>query len=578
MGQIKTRQSMMGVFFLLMFSVSCGSDTEVSSEAGEACSSASDCSNGEVCRWSEQDKQKVCAKAPTQDVDASVDEGMADVGSDAASGQTCDDQIQNGEETDVDCGGPCGACDAGQGCEEWTDCISGVCSAENTCVLLPFQTVWKTDHEGVSDDRSIQLPLLQDGNYDFTIDWGDQNVESISNVDGPLGVVSHTYASPGTYTVEINGTLEGWSFRKVLNQQNDAPKLVEIKSWGDLRLGNSGGYFSGATNLVITTPDRPNLKGTTSLRGMFRDCISLTTVSAMNRWDVSDVTDMSQMFLGTRKFDQNIRRWNVSRVKDMRQMFDSAWTFNQRLDRWDVSSVTDMRNMFASAWAFNQEIGGWDVSNVTDMAGMFYDARVFNQPIADWNVSKVTKTWRMFESSAFNQDIGGWDVSNVTDMYRMFRSSKFNRNIGGWDVAKVTNMRGMFYGSVFNQDISGWDVSNVTTMEEMFGQAKSFNQNIGGWDVSKVTNMRRMFSGANAFNQGLGGWDISKVETMEGMLSTTSLSTANYDALLNGWASQNVQQGVMFGASAKYSNAAAPARDKLVNTHGWDIFDNGPLF
>ncbi len=46
---------------------------------------------------------------------------------------TCDDGIQDGDETDVDCGGPdCDACDAGAGCTEAGDCMSGVCT-DGTC-------------------------------------------------------------------------------------------------------------------------------------------------------------------------------------------------------------------------------------------------------------------------------------------------------------------------------------------------------------------------------------------------------------------------------------------------------------
>src|SRR5690606_15645078 len=40
---------------------------------------------------------------------------------------TCDDEIQNGEETDVDCGGStCEACSDGSGCGVAGDCGSGV--------------------------------------------------------------------------------------------------------------------------------------------------------------------------------------------------------------------------------------------------------------------------------------------------------------------------------------------------------------------------------------------------------------------------------------------------------------------
>lgn len=47
----------------------------------------------------------------------------------------CTDGVQNGTETDVDCGGPtCAACTAGQGCNSGSDCASLVCTG-NICQM-----------------------------------------------------------------------------------------------------------------------------------------------------------------------------------------------------------------------------------------------------------------------------------------------------------------------------------------------------------------------------------------------------------------------------------------------------------
>jgi surface protein len=130
----------------------------------------------------------------------------------------------------------------------------------------------------------------------------------------------------------------------------------------------------------------------------------------------------------------------------------------------------------------------------------------------------------------------------------------------GTGTSNVTNMSLMFYNATsFNQDISSWDVSNVTNMSYMFDSATSFNQDIGGWDVTSLTNATNMFG-------------------VTGFGSAVTLSTANYDALLIGWAAQAVNTGVVFsGGNSKYSaGAAATARGTLV-TAGWTITDGGPV-
>ena len=64
------------------------------------------------------------------------------------------------------------------------------------------------------------------------------------------------------------------------------------------------------------------------------------------------------------------------------------------ISNWDVSNVTNMENMFEleGAVSFNQPLNKWNVSSVTDMSRMFADARSFNQPLNKWNVSCLLYT------------------------------------------------------------------------------------------------------------------------------------------------------------------------------------------
>ena len=69
-------------------------------------------------------------------------------------------------------------------------------------------------------------------------------------------------------------------------------------------------------------------------------------------------------------------------------MFRECVLFNQPLNSWNVSNVTDMSEMFKDCKSFNQPLDGWNVSNVTNMRGMFEDCKSFNQPLNGWNVNK----------------------------------------------------------------------------------------------------------------------------------------------------------------------------------------------
>jgi hypothetical protein len=52
--------------------------------------------------------------------------------------ESCTDEVQNGDETAIDCGGACGAC-GGAACQETSQCARGVCS-EGRCVERPVIT------------------------------------------------------------------------------------------------------------------------------------------------------------------------------------------------------------------------------------------------------------------------------------------------------------------------------------------------------------------------------------------------------------------------------------------------------
>ena len=237
----------------------------------------------------------------------------------------------------------------------------------------------------------------------------------------------------------------------------------------------------------------------------------------ISEWDVSKVTDMSDMFRDANHFKGNLSSWDVSSVTDMSGMFDGADKFNGNLSSWDVSSVTDMTSMFSGTKSFRGDISGWDISGVTDMSYMFLTSH-FNGDISGWDVSSVEDMGGMFRYASFNGDISGWDVSSVSDMHDMFSFSDFNSDISGWDVSSVEDMREMFFAaSSFKSDISGWDISGVTDMSEMFMEATSFNGDLSSWDVSGVTDMSQMFSRADSFNGDLSSWDVSGVTDMTSM-------------------------------------------------------------
>jgi surface protein len=275
---------------------------------------------------------------------------------------------------------------------------------------ISFISTWDTNNPGVSLINQVQLPLDPSGVYNFTVDWGDLSpIDVITVWNDPATL--HTYAAVGVYTITITGQIEGFRF----NLTGDSQKILNISSWGpDFRLGNSGGYFWGCSNLDLSgVLDVLDLTGTLDMSFCFADCTSLTTVNNMDLWDTSSITNMATMFSNTLLFNQPIGSWDTSSVTNMTAMFIGASSFNQPIGSWDVSSVTSMTSMFDNATSFNQNISSWNVSNVTGMSDMFNGATTFNQSLGTWGVSNVTNMTQMLDGcgmSIVNYDstLCGW--------------------------------------------------------------------------------------------------------------------------------------------------------------------------
>lgn len=215
-----------------------------------------------------------------------------------------------------------------------------------------------------------------------------------------------------------------------------------IKGTMGLRANYSGsGWYKATDSGTVFCKGVPHLQ-----RGIFEDSDTVYTAAYYSQ-DIdkygstaalSNITSLGGFFHQSMGYTEDVSAWDVSNVTDMQDMFAYS-DFNQDLSNWDVSSVTNMSGMFNGCTKFNQDINNWDVSSVTDMSNMFFHNKAFNQPIDMWDVSNVTDMHSMFAgSSVFNDNISVWNTSNVTNMNNMFEAvMKFNQDLSQWCVPKI---------------------------------------------------------------------------------------------------------------------------------------------
>ena len=316
-----------------------------------------------------------------------------------------------------------------------------------TVLSTAFVSTWNTSNTTGSSSASnqVKLPLYVSGTYNFIVYWGDGTQDTITSWN--QAETLHTYATAGTYTISILGTISQWSFGNSV--VNDSEKILSISSWGTLQFGvveDLNFYQCVNLDLSVVT-DAPDLSATTALKNSFDSCTSLTTINKSNEWNTSNVTNMIATFL-------------------------NCIIFNSDISTWDVSNCTDLKNMFDNCKAFNSNISGWNVSQNLSMYRMFRDANSFNQPIGSWNVSSVISMEETFLNAiAFDQNIGTWDVSNVLSLdgfmtgksFSNYSTTNLNAIYNGWSLLAVQpNLLNVDFGTI-KYTVAGQAGKNILT-------------------------------------------------------------------------------------------------------------------
>ena len=56
----------------------------------------------------------------------------------------------------------------------------------------------------------------------------------------------------------------------------------------------------------------------------------------------------------------------------MTELFMNTTSFNENINSWDTSNVTNMNSMFSAAYDFNQDISKWNVSKVSPKPPIYF--------------------------------------------------------------------------------------------------------------------------------------------------------------------------------------------------------------
>ncbi|MAO20651.1 MAG: hypothetical protein CMJ25_07855 [Phycisphaerae bacterium] len=495
----------------------------------------------------------------------------------------------------------------------------------NTSLNLTFKNAQSFNQDIGSWDMSSVNTLQEAFNRAYAFNNGGAN--TIGNWD-----VSNVNSAPYCfYQARVfNQDLTNWT----AGVKTFSPTSINV-FLSNAYLFNNGNAVGVSNGSAGTGMDAWDISSCTNLSQTFQRAESFN--GYIGSWDVSGITQMTQTFQQAYRFNQDLSGWTFTPGLNtiMSSTFQSATDFNnggQPMDGWDVSGVTTFQNCFRDATSFNASCD-WALKTTGDVNFGFaflFASSFTGIGLENWNTERVTTFGQCFQSSALNFALthpNYWELRSGVNMFYAFRQTPlnggqasgvagrnwemrlsnsvsdsynlnnmfaycgdFNQDISTdatnnyWDMSRVTNMSYMFrFCSKFNQDISNWDTSACTFMTGTFDGATIFNQPLSNWDMSSVSSINTMLQGT-AFDQDISAWNIGSVTNAAGFLNSGSLSTTNYDLLLDntsGWLSVATPQSsvsISFGTTQYTAGGNAEAgRNVLTGTYGWTIIDGGPV-
>lgn len=108
----------------------------------------------------------------------------------------------------------------------------------------------------------------------------------------------------------------------------------------------------------------------TDMSGLFKNS-KRKDFSGIETWDVSNVTDMSEMFCGAENFNEPLNTWNTVSLKNTKDMFKDAKNYKQSESKslampgkWTLAETRKIGNGVCKVERYNDNKDGWKVSGV----------------------------------------------------------------------------------------------------------------------------------------------------------------------------------------------------------------------
>ena len=366
---------------------------------------------------------------------------------------------------------------------------------------------------------------------------------------------------------------------------------IDTLGWDTSNVTNFSYVFGLNRKLTSLNGSNWNFAKVTNFFTAFKDCNLLTTITGNGNWRFNTISNVNftSMFQNCFVLDGlNTTDWNTEKIQRLDQAFRECRAL-QELD-WSNWNLSNCISLYLAIYGCDElttigDVSSLDVSNVTNMGYLFGHVDKLTVDVSSWDTSSVTSLINFANNSGGSGSITGyenWDTASLVGaLTAAFAYQSNAQEFPLWDASNVTSLSTLFRVSTFNNSTKTFNLKTSSTLTSCyltFMQASSIDDLTIGSDVdwSGVTNFIYTFS--NMGNLALtfpSNFDWSSGTSFQYFLNATTLSSADYNALLIDIESSNQNNNVVFDApNCTATGAGLTARTALVNDHSWTISDN----
>ena len=247
------------------------------------------------------------------------------------------------------------------------------------------------------------------------VNWGDGTITRLTQDN-----LSHKYAKAGIYEVKAQCIPGGKGMAPLCKDC-----LIEVKQI-PTDATNLHAAFTNCINLQRVTAYGLTLEAR-GLYGLFSGCKNLVHVEGMNTWDVSQVIDLSHLFLDCENLTElDFDGWNTAEVKTMYNVFAGCTNLASiNFGSVTTPNVVNFQKMFTNCKSLERlDLTGWTTENVTVMNAMFDGCEALTEILGTegWFTPNVTVINTLFEDcmNLVSINLGNVDVSNCGNVNYFF--------------------------------------------------------------------------------------------------------------------------------------------------------------